>query len=309
MGDSEIYTLFEYGLGNFIEIKENPEETELKVEIIGDRESFGKLEDLIDETWKENLDKHPNSQNNRVPFMARGYGPKQIQNGIGLEVVMGNFSDLIFFNRRAENSHYIEEMANEGRLDTSQVSTHYHIITNDGHVIFAQKSNQFNQMSGFGGFPNADSHTKKLDNGSKILDIYSFINENANKELGNEIAENIAGIYSIGSTYVSRPGLSGSDLNFIVQVDMSADEFIEKFQTSDQFKNGKKIVKVGLNPQELSNYIRETYEAGDEFSPYALGCEAIVMRTLFTEEQNKVYFDTLNDLGIGYSNSLPDFLK
>lgn len=299
---SEIFTLFR--LKDFT-IQKDLEKTPFRVKVSNTTIDYDTLlSSKIDLTWKNKMDL--GMYDNETPLFSGKLQMNIVDGNLEMDVDKGNFKETFFFNRTIDGYSYLEKLSKLGVFTPTHLSTHYHILTKDSKILFAKKTNQNNEMSGFGGFFNLKEDTIKTKLGT-YLDLHSFLLKNMDKEVGRSVREKISKIDLVGATYVSKPGFSGADLNFLIEVNLDSDKIIELFETSDQFSDKKGIVAVDFNPIALSEFVKSTFKSGGKVSLYAMGCQAILLENYF-DFDSRIFIDTINMFSRGYSASPPDFM-
>lgn len=194
------------------------------------------------------------------------------------------------FNRNPDFYQLTNEL-NQYKL--LSISTHCHLITKDKKILFGTKKNQFNQISGFSGFPNAEEDSVEIK-GEKYLDIYKTIKKRLYSEIGY-LVEAVDDIKAVGITYVDTPNLRGTDSDYVVKLAETYDNAKKRFKESLQFE--RELFIVDFEPKKIIEFIKEISK-NKEMSKYALGCSYAVMKGFYgVEEANKI-LDTIKELGI-----------
>ncbi len=258
------------------------------------------LPENIKQDIKRSIEGKPISDN-PVPYLV---GIRNEKGLVTLDTNVRGFSVTFAYNRDKEFHKRVEEL-NKYKLLTS--STHCHLITNDGKIVFGTKKNQFNQVSGFGGFPNINEDSVEA-NGVKLLDTHKCLENRLRPEIG-EMAEGIVEAHALGVTYVDTAGLRGTDTDFLVKVDETAKNIQTLFRESSQFE--KELHIVDFNPHAIANFMVNIHENGGAMSKYAIGCEFLVAKHFFGEKDANKYLTRINeDLGIKIStNNQTDYLN
>lgn len=251
------------------------------------------LEAKVKANWADVKKKSPNSQNNPILFLANP--PYKLDSGaLILPTTVRGFSYTHAFNRNKEFHDMTAEL-NAYRL--LSISTHGHIVTSDGKMVFGTKKNQFNQISGFSGFPNVNEDSANL--GSKIyLDIRATVANRLRPEIGG-LVSHITDIDAVGIVYTDTRGLRGLDTDYLFRLDVPAKEVQKKFQESFQFE--KQLHVVDYEPEALRNFFRQVHSEGKQMSKYALGCSTAIMKTYFGADEAQAHIETIRELGITIS--------
>lgn len=160
-----------------------------------------------------------------------------------------------------------------------------------------QKKNQFNQISGFGGFPNAEEDSVELK-GKKYLGIYGTIKKRLHSEIGY-LVDAVDNIKAVSITYVDTPNLRGTDSDYLVHLAETSDNAKKRFKESSQFE--REIFDIDFEPKKIIGFINEVYKKKKEMSKYALGCSYAVMKAYYGIEESNKLLKTIKDLGITIS--------
>ncbi|MEK7845634.1 MAG: hypothetical protein AAB257_01575, partial [Nitrospinota bacterium] len=169
------------------------------------------------------------------------------------------------FNR---NPNFYDRTEELNQYKLLHLSTHCHLKTTDNMLLFGTKKNQSNQISGFGGFPNVEKESIKIE-GESYLDIYKTLCNRLTAEIGTLVSE-IESIQAVGITYVDNPCLRGVDLDYLIELNETSDNARKQFKASAQFK--RCLFTVEFKPTKIAAFIEGIYQQKREMSPYALGC-------------------------------------
>jgi len=254
-----------------VEVRENPQPID------------NKLEEEIEKCWiNSNIKKK--LSNNIIPYLASPV----IKRGGSYQILTEarGFRYTQAFNR---DQDFYEKWDDLKRYSLLSLSTHCHILTQDGKILFGTKRNQSNQISGFGGFPNIQEDTKIVKK-IKCLDLFQTVKNRLSPEIG-KLIEYIDSISSLGITYVNTPALRGTDLDFLVRFRIKSGEFKEKFQQTNQFD--RELYAVDFSPEKITNFLREIKFNGKEISKYALGALYLEIYSYHGKESAKRFLDFL----------------
>ena len=282
-------------------VRENVEDTAFRIRIDGDAPALpAELEEEVQSNWQKQLEKNPLAKENRVLFLSEEPRVKQ-----GVHEVATNirgFSNIAFFNRNFQSAYRVEDIAENKLL---HLSTHGHILVKgqDGNdkIVYGIKANQFQQRSGFLGFPNAEKESIYVD-GVRYLDLHKSIMNRAN-EL-QQFKDTISSIDVIGMTYVGtleklnkqRKLLRGVDTNFLLTLEgVTAEEMANAFEESPQFKKGLHITDA--DPKSQSEFFKGIFATGHEMSPYAMGCAIARTNALYGPKGAQQLAETVRELG------------
>jgi hypothetical protein len=250
------------------------------------------LEKKVDENWQATTAKSPNAKDNKILFLR---SPVIVSDGdITVDTNVRGFRYTQAFNRNPEFQELTDAL-NAYKL--LSISTHAHLLTKDGKLLFGTKKNQFNQISGFSGFPNAAEDCIDAD-GEKRLAIYGTILNRLKGEMGH-LTGAIKDMYALGVVYVNTPGLRGLDTDYFIKLDETAEKAAERFQESFQFD--KQLHVVDFHPDKVIGFVKDIHAQGKKMSKYALGCEYLVMKTYFGEKEANRLLDAVRSLGITMS--------
>ncbi len=250
------------------------------------------LESFVESEWNSFQGANPKAQDNMTTYheayeREEGF-PEDFpqRDTVSINLNTAGFRYQQVFNRTPRNKHLLGEANNHGILTCS---THTHIMSTDDVLLYGTKKNQFDQISGFGGFPQvASSHYMKNyglineDTGEFkkwcMLDMHKAVVERLRPEIG-AFSERIKNISYVGLVFVGRhsQGLRGTDLDFLVQIDSTADELIEGFEETHQ--HARKLIPVPNGGAEIAIFIKQAKCEGKTISPYALGCMYNIAQT------------------------------
>lgn len=287
---SEIQIWNSFGL---IPVYDNPDVNALSIKVDNDAETLPEeLEKRIDQNWQKNLEKNKNAKDNPILYIKAPV--KTIDNKIIVETNVRGFRYTQAFNRNAD---FQEMTADLNKYKLLSISTHAHILTKDNKLLFGTKKNQFNQISGFSGFPNASEDCFEKD-GKNHLAIYGTILNRLTAEMGY-LTRAVKDIHALGVVYVNTPALRGTDTDYLIKLDETAEKAAERFQESFQFD--KQLHVVDFNPNSVIDFVKKIHADGKKMSKYALGCEYLVMKSYFGEKEANRLLDTVRGLGISIS--------
>src|SRR3989338_11686181 len=259
------------------------------------------LQARVNENWVAVTAKSPNAKDNLVLYVT---SPVVEENGvIVIPTTARTFRYTAAFNR---NPTFHDDVAalNQHRLLT--ISTHCHLVTRDGKLLFGTKVNQFNQISGFAGFPNAAKEAVEID-GTTYLNTYETVRGRLADELKN-LSPAVQSINAVGIVYVGRKALRGTDVDYLVRLDETATEAQRIFR--DSYKDAKQadqfsrdLFAVDFNPSAVSEFIEQVHREGKAMSPYAMGCAVAVANAYFgMEEAERVCTAVREKAGITIAN-------
>lgn len=289
MSEIQIWSSFERP------ISKNPAKSKFKIEVYDNAKPLPeKLEEKVNMSWEANVLKNPNAKDNPTLFLATPQS-NSINNGtISYRTNIRGFKYTHAFNRDKSFNELTGEL-NEYKLLTN--STHCHILTKDNKIVFGTKKNQFDQITGFSGFPNAKEDTVVINN-MRILDVYKTIVHRLKPEVGY-LVDAIDGINALGIVYVNTPGLRGTDSNYLVKVDERSSSIQKRFSESDQFK--KEIMVVEFTPDALADFYKSVFAGGRQMSKYALGCSYNVVKAYFGDKEAEKILTSIRTVGIKVS--------
>jgi hypothetical protein len=245
------------------------------------------IEDCVAAAWKRATEQKPLQDNDTTYLQSMDLAGEQKR----VDVTVRGFRYTQAFNRTAEFQDDVEEL-NEHKLLT--LSTHVHLLTKDGKLLFGRKRNQYGQISGFSGFPQVASDSVQLGSES-YLDLRKTITNRLKPEIGM-LTDAISGISALGVTYVNAPLLRGTDADYLVHLDETAANAQKLFSASKQFD--KELFVVDFEPLKIREFINDVYANGQKFSHYALGCEYLVAKAAFGEDEAASYVKNLDEQGI-----------
>lgn len=260
-----------------IDISPDVSQNSLKVEITGEGKPLPEyLEKRVDENWDEVTANSPNAKDNPILFLEQ-----PLQEDSEEIIVSTNFRGFKYthaFNRNKEFHNLTDDLRKYSLLS---ISTHCHIVSKDNKLLFGTKKNQFNQISGFSGFPNIDEDSIVRE-GKTFLDIYKTIVNRLRPEI-DYLVDSIDSISAVGIVYVNTPGLRGIDSDYLVRLDETADKAQKRFVENAQFQ--KELYTVDFEPAKIREFVTEIHRKGNVMSRYALGCAFAVMHSHFGHEE------------------------
>jgi hypothetical protein len=251
----------------------------------------GDLADELEEVWKQTVEDNPGLTNGDVPYLKTKEQDGESRN---FTVEFGPFSHTRAFNR---NPDYNSSWNDIERCDMLHISTHGHLLTEDGYLLFAVKTNQDDQISGFSGFPryNQDDEIVVQDGEKSFMDIEKVLRNRMRPEIGNELTERIDDLSYTGITYVDNENLRGTDADYIVKVEAGKEEAQEIFDPHEQFEGD--LYAVEFSDEGLADFIREKYDEGYETSPYAVGAMINEVRAVRDESAEQI-IEAASETGI-----------
>ncbi len=268
--------------------KFNPIDDSFVVELLQPRTVPASLEAEIDVMWQKNLEKNPKAKDAQILYLERSVdtGVSNIPWVLAHASVRG-FRYTQAFNRTKEFHNRTEELSTYRLLS---FSTHSHLITKDGNILFGTKKNQFNQISGFGGFPNV---AEDADGG--FLDVYRTVKNRLKPEIG-DLVQAISNITAVGVVYVDTPALRGTDSDYVVMLDETAANVQKRFEESYQFE--RKLHIVEFNPTKMCEFVKEVHQKGGVMSNYAMGCLYAETTAYFGAPETEKVLETVRSVGV-----------
>ncbi len=229
-----------------------------------------------------------NVTNNPILFLKE---PVVEDNGtITMNTDVRGFNYTYAFNRDKNLYHLVDEL-NKNKL--LSISTHVHLLTKDNKLLFGTKKNQFNQISGFSGFPNVDEDSD-IVNGERVLDVYKTIVNRLRPEIGY-LVDSIDSIIPLGITYVNTLGLRGTDNDFLVKIDEMSYKAKKRFEENSQFK--KELHSVDFEPKKVNEFLLWANSNGRVMSRYAMGCVYQEVMNQFGKKEGKKTFEIIQQTG------------
>jgi hypothetical protein len=278
-----------------IPISSDAASSKLKINVTDDATALDQnLMEKIDGNWEKIASTKPVKDNKILYLTAKPIVEGQVAS---IDTNVRGFRYTQGFNRNAEFQNLVDDL---NKYKLLSISTHVHLLTNDNNkkLLFGTKTNQFNQISGFSGFPNALEDC--YDSGDKkILDVYKTILNRLTSEMGH-LTSAVKDITALGIVYVDTPGLRGTDTDYLIDLDESASKAQERFKESFQFD--KELHVVDFEPSKICEYITNLYESGKKMSKYALGCQYLVFKSYFEPKEVEMYKKTIQNLGITLSD-------
>jgi hypothetical protein len=275
-----------------IPVSSDAASSKLKINVTDDAATLDQnLMEKVDSNWEKIASTKPVKDNKILYLTAKPIVEGQVAS---IDTNVRGFRYTQAFNRNAEFQNLVDDL---NKYKLLSLSTHVHLVTNDHKLLFGTKTNQFNQISGFSGFPNALEDCYTADD-KKILDVYKTIMNRLTTEMGH-LTSAVKDITALGVVYVDTPGLRGTDTDYLIDLDESASKAQERFMESFQFD--KELHVVDFKPSKICEYITNLYESGKKMSKYALGCQYLVFKSYFKDEV-ELYKKTIQNLGITLSD-------
>lgn len=249
------------------------------------------LEKKVNDNWN-NISLRKKIVDNPILYLE---SIEEDKNKIIVKTNIRGFRYTQAFNRNPDFYDLTKELNGYHLLS---ISTHCHLITNDKKILFGTKKNQFNQISGFSGFPNAEEDSVELK-GKKYLDTYRTIKKRLYSEIGY-LVDAVDDIKAVGITYVDTPALRGTDSDYIVYLAETSDNAKKRFKESSQFE--RQLFVISFEPKKIIEFIKQISKE-KELSKYALGCSYAIMKTYYGQKEATKLLQTIKDLGITISTS------
>lgn len=275
-----------------LEIKEDSSQNELRVLL--DEEPEQIPDEIIDETFEDRWSRleEEGKENGEIPYLETRV--EQNENAYIFYMTSKRGFKLTAVMNRQEDLHdtYTQEVFRNKLLSNS---THCHLRTNDGELVFGRKKDQRDQITGFSGFTRIDKDNiavdSDLEDNKKELDIFRLIKKRLEPELGEDIVDNISSMNAVGITFVNTPGLRGTDTDYVVDVDLSTQEVEDRFDPDEQFYD--ELLTVEFKPESMAKFITEHHGDGTEVSKYAAGCMYAEACAYKDEESAKVIAEAI----------------
>lgn len=247
------------------------------------------LEDEVQEAW-EDACVEKKLIDNPILFLTAPLEKKPDSGRIVAQTNVRGFKYTYSFNRNPNFYDMTEVLRDYSLLS---LSTHCHLVTKDNKLLFGTKRDQFNQISGFSGFPHAEEDSYERD-GKRFLDIYGTILNRLEEEIGY-LVRAVDSISTVGVVYVDTPGLRGIDSDYLIRLDESSTNAQRRFRESSQFE--RELYVVDFEPDKMVDFIRNIYSQGKQMSKYALGCSYAIMKSYFGKKESKKFLKTIQELG------------
>jgi hypothetical protein len=242
------------------------------------------LEKKVDENWTEVSQKNPEAKNNPILYLA-----KQPAEDNGIVMVETNTRGFKYTQAYNRNKQYQDKTEELNRYKLLSLSTHCALKTRDNKLLFGTKKNQFNQMSQFSGFPNVEEDCAKRD-GILVLDVPKTIENRLKPEIG-DLTRAIGSITALGITYVNTPGLRGTDMDYLAELDATSESAQIAFQESAQFQ--KQLFSAQFEPEAIRKFVQEQTAQGKTISRYALGCLYLITDIYFGPREAQKFKETI----------------
>ena len=247
------------------------------------------IQEDINRNWNRTIEKNPGMYESYVPFLISMSGEEEKT----IQAQARPFSVISAYHRNTRFYDREQEVQDHSLMHLSSL---VHLVTRDNYLLFGTKSNQANQISGFGGFPNIEKESEDSE-GDMYLNIQTSLEKKLSHEIGKELVKTIAHIDAVGMTYTNTLGLRGVDLDYLAELDIPADDAAQLFQESAQFK--KSLYKVPFNPLSIQKFITDVYHIpgndGNErnMSRYALGALYHAVHAHYGKDEAENVRDTI----------------
>lgn len=282
----QIWNTFRASVGGEL----NPIENPFVVDILQSRPVPALLEAEVDAEWQKNVQKNPKAKDAQILYLE-----SSVDTGVSgdktpwvlAHASVRGFKYTQTFNRMKEFHGRTEELSAYRLLS---FSTHSHLVSKDGKILFGTKKNQFNQISGFGGFPNVAE-----DADGSFLDVYRTVKNRLKPEIG-DLVQAIRNITAVGVVYVDTPALRGTDSDYVVELDETAENVQKKFEASYQFE--RKLHIVEFEPSKIKDFIQDVHRKGGVMSNYAMGCMFAEVEAFFGKPEADKVLETIRSIGV-----------
>ncbi len=253
---------------------------------------------FVEKEWNKFLDKNPKARNNLIPYHIQYGNNTKIHEGlkdvdVELTLHVTGFKYQQVFNRTAENKHLLN-LANQKKI--LSCSTHVHLLSKDGKLLYGTKKNQFNQLSGFGGFPQV-AENYKINNEEFMLElkVHDAVKQGLSKEIGT-FTNNISEMNYVGLVFVGRhnQGLRGTDLDFLVTLDANAQDIIANFEETNQ--HAKKLIPVEFEPKAMAEFVTWANSEDRNMSPCAMGCMYNIAKAFHGDKAGEEISERVNNV-------------
>ncbi|PIN80892.1 hypothetical protein COV11_03020 [Candidatus Woesearchaeota archaeon CG10_big_fil_rev_8_21_14_0_10_30_7] len=262
---------------------------------------------LVEKEWNKFLDKNPKARDNLIPYQFQYWnniGRDKLEHeslnesrrdaSIELNLHVAGFKYQQVFNRTPENKRWVPEANKQNILSCS---THTHLLSKDGKLLYGTKKNQFNQLSGFGGFPQiAENYRVNLQEYALELKIHNAVKQTLSKEIG-VFTDKISEMNYLGLVFVGRhsQGLRGTDLDFLVSIDANAQDIINNFEETNQ--HAKKLIPVEFEPKAMAEFVTWANSEDRKMSPYAMGCLYNIAKAFYGDNAAEEISDRVYTFG------------
>jgi len=215
--------------------------------------------------------------------------PAVSDQGVVVHTHMRPFRYTHAFNRTPKFEGSFADLKKHRLIHVSNMT---HILTSDGYVLHAEKSNQYKQISSFGGFANIGNEAVQTDAGNQ-WDVHNALVANLVEEMGKklEVDKRIQGIELAGQTYLNELRLRGTQFDYVVHIDAKKDEIVEMFEPSKQFSGEFSAVK--FSPDAWMKFVEEVHKKDRVMSPYCMGSISNVIHANFGKEAAEKMRDTI----------------
>ena len=267
----------------------NPITNDFVVKLVEAKQMPQSLEVEVDAEWQKNVQKNPKAKNAPIIYLEDPLNEGCYNDGEPFVIAHASVRGFKYthaFNRTKEFHARTNELSDYRLLS---FSTHGHLITRDGKILFGTKKNQFNQISGFGGFPNVAE-----DADGSFLDVYRTVKNRLKPEIG-DLVQAIRNITAVGIVYVDTPALRGTDSDYVVELDETATNVQKKFEESYQFERRLHIVE--FEPAKMCDFIKDVHQKGGVMSNYAMGCLYAETKAFFGAPEAEKILEAVRSVG------------
>lgn len=244
-GESMVYLIEKPSIKN---IREDTKKSEYSIKTGKRKIKLSlKTDKKIRNSWNQFKKDNPQIAKNKITFFLKKHSTKEDL------VFPGKFQYVQTLSKTKEFQD--EKFLKETNL--LALSSLCLILTADNWLIFGEKKNMDNKLSGFSGYMN------KKDVKGEFIDIYNYIIRTLKVEL-NPKKEHIKKIQKIGKIYSphicdhkGKQNVRGFDNIFIIGLNMTKTDLKINFRKNFQFN---KLVSIKNNPITLLKFFKKNYK-------------------------------------------------
>lgn len=261
---------------NATQITNNPEQDNTKALLQGKTPP-------VPQELQEHINAYPVKHDGEILYLD------ELKNN-NIHLLHGKYSRTNYFNRTLEGHNKTQELNQYRALSAS---THVLLTAGDNNnptILYGTKTNQQNHVSGFGGFPQANTDYNTTD---KHINLHQTIHNRLEPEITPEITKHLTEVRALGITYVNQPQLRGADMNFHAHIDADPKEVQARFKENAQFK--KHLYTTPLDANAINKLYEELTQRKSTISPYAAGCATQAIHAYQGPKQAKKFAKNIEE--------------
>ena len=201
----------------------------------------------------------------------------------GVAVHAAPYRVAVVFNRNVLRPKHIEPLYTAYHLE--MLGQLILVLTVEGTLVFAKKTNQRNQFSGFGTVIDMIKHHEKQ------FPLHTMVAESLEHEAGR--LADVTNIRALGVIRFDQGFRRGIDLAVIAESRFSEAEWSERFSASDQFS--RELLFVEPTADALIEKVNEVEQSAGRFSPSAIATCYLLLKAYYGEGEAERFREAMHD--------------